>query len=175
LDTDAFPPRIMFILLPSVVCILIAFLTKSGKRLIANFNLETYTYLHSVRIGVEIVLYYLFVYHLVPESMTFSGRNFDILAGLTAPFIAYFGWNKGKISKRWLLIWNWVCLLMVSQVVITGIFSAPSPFQQLAFDMPNTGILHFPFVWLPGIIVPVVIFGHIVAIKRLSQNLKQPF
>ncbi len=175
LAKDAMPPRIMFILLPSVVCIVLAFVTKSGQRLINSFNLQTYSYLHTVRVGVEVVLYYLFLYQLVPESMTFSDRNFDIVAGLTAPFVAYFGFKKGRIGKRGLLVWNWICLLLVCQVVIAGIFSVPSPFQLLSFETPNTGILHFPFVWLPGIIVPVVIFGHIVTIKRLSQNIKQPF
>jgi hypothetical protein len=170
LVTDAIPPRLIFILLPSIVLILIAFYTKPGKRLIASFDMEKYTYLHSVRIGVEIVLYYLFVYALIPESMTFSGRNFDVLAGLTAPFVAYFGIRKGKMSDTALLIWNWVCLLLVSQVVITGILSAPTPFQQLSLNEPNTGILYFPFVWLPGIVVPIVMLGHMVAIKNLNQK-----
>ena len=108
--------------------------------------MEQYAYLHTVRVGVEIVLYYLFIYSLIPESMTFSGRNFDILAGLTAPFVAYYGYNKGKLSDTFLLVWNWVCLILVSQVVITGILSAPTPFQQLSLNEPNTGILYFPFV-----------------------------
>lgn len=170
LVTDAMPPRLLFILFPSVVLILIAFFTTAGKRLIQSFNMEQYTYLHSVRIGVEIVLYYLFIYALIPESMTFSGRNFDILAGLTAPLVAYFGINKGKMSDLQLLIWNWVCLILVSQVVITGILSAPTPFQQLSLNQPNTGILYFPFIWLPGIVVPLVMFGHMVAINRLNQK-----
>ncbi|MFT5513089.1 MAG: hypothetical protein ACI8SE_001489 [Bacteroidia bacterium] len=170
LDSDAIPPRLLFILLPTVTIIVLAFITRAGKRLIVNFDLEQYTYLHTVRVGVEIVLFYLFVYQLVPESMTFSGRNFDILAGLTAPIMGYWGFRKSKISKRWLLIWNWVCLALVCQVMITGILSVPSPIQQLSFDAPNTGVLHFPFVWLPGIIVPIVIFGHLVTIKRLSKS-----
>ena len=172
LVTNAISPRLVFILLPNVVLILLAFFTKAGKKAINSFNMEQYAYLHTVRVGVEIVLYYLFIYSLIPESMTFSGRNFDILAGLTAPFVAYYGYNKGKLSDTFLLVWNWVCLILVSQVVITGILSAPTPFQQLSLNEPNTGILYFPFVWLPGIVVPLVMLGHMVAIKKLNQKKK---
>lgn len=172
LVTDAIPPRLVFILIPTIVLILMAFYSKAGKKAIQGFNMEQYTYLHTVRVGVEIILYYLFIYSLIPESMTFSGRNFDILAGLTAPFVAYFGYKKGKLSDTFLLVWNWVCLILVSQVVITGILSAPTPFQQLSLNEPNTGILYFPFVWLPGIVVPLVMLGHMVAIKKLNQKKK---
>jgi cytochrome c biogenesis factor len=102
--------------------------------------------------------------------MTFEGRNFDILSGISAPFIAYFGFNKRTLSRKTLLVWNVVCLALVLQVVVTGILSAPSAIQQFSFDQPNYAILIFPFVWLPGIVVPIVIFGHLTSIKRLANE-----
>ncbi len=169
LASEAIPPRILFLILPSLILILIGFFTEKGKRLIAHLDLEKYTYLHTVRIGVEVVLFWLYLGTLVPESMTFAGRNFDVLSGITAPLIAYFGIRKGKLSKSFQLWWNVVCLLLVLQVVVTGILSAPSVLQQVAFDQPNVGVLYFPFCWLPSIVVPLVIFGHLVSIKRLSR------
>jgi hypothetical protein len=170
LITDTMPPRLLLLLIPSVVLIVLLFITKSGKRVVASFNLETLTYLHAVRIGVEIILFYLFIYRLIPESMTFAGRNFDVIAGLTAPIIAYFGFNQSKISKKWLIVWNVVCLLLVLQVMITGIFSIPTSFQVFTDGLPNMGVLYFPFVWLPGLIVPIAVLGHLVAIKRLTAK-----
>jgi heme/copper-type cytochrome/quinol oxidase subunit 4 len=167
---DGMPPRILTMLLPTVFIILYAFYSTRGKEFIKRINMERYTYLHTVRIGVEIVLLWLFMARLMPGSMTFEGRNFDILSGITAPFIAYFGYKKGKIGKKGLLAWNVICLLLVLQVVITGILSAPTAFQQLSFDQPNIGITYFPFVWLPAIIVPLVVFGHLVAIQRLIRS-----
>ncbi len=166
LVTDTMPPRIMAMLLPSVVILLYAFFSERGKAVIQWIDLEQYTYLHTVRIGVEFVILWLFLDGLMPESMTFEGRNFDILSGLSAPFIAYFGYKKGKIGRKGLLLWNIVCLVLVLQVVITGILSAPTVFQQFSLDQPNAGILYFPFVWLPTVVVPIVVFGHIVAIRR---------
>ena len=170
LDTSAVPPRLLFILLPSLIIMVIAFVTRSGKTFIDGINLKIYTYLHSVRVVVEVVILWLFIHELMPQSMTFEGRNFDILSGLTAPLIAYFGFTKKTIAKKYIILWNVICLLLVLQVVITGILSAPFEFQQMAFDQPNTGILYFPFIWLPSIVVPIVIFGHIVAISRLIKG-----
>lgn len=163
------PPRVALVVFPALVLMLWAFLTEQGKAIIENMDLEVYTYLHSIRIVVEVGLFLLFKEQLLPQSMTFEGRNFDIVAGLSAPIVGFLFFNQKVISKQMLLIWNVLCLLLVLQVVITGIFAAPSPFQQLEFSQPNVAVLHFPFVWLPSVIVPIVLFGHLVAIKRLLK------
>lgn len=170
LVTDSFPPRLFFIIGPPLLLIILAFTTKKGKTFIDQIDLKVYTYLHTIRVGVEIVLLWLFIQKLVPQSMTFEGRNFDILSGLTAPLVAYFGFHRNRLNKKILLAWNVICLLLVLQVVITGILSAPTAFQKLSFDQPNVAVLYFPMVWLPGIVVPIVIFGHLMAIKRLYAS-----
>ncbi len=172
LDSQAVPPRIAFLLVPNVLLIVLVFFTKQGKATLNRIDPVAYTYLHTVRVPVEFSILMLFLYGYMPESMSFEGRNFDILSGLTAPFIAYYGYTKGKLSNKTLMAWEVICLLLVLQVVVTGIFSAPSPVQQIEFEQPNNGILYFPFVWLPGIIVPMVIFGHIAAIRRLRKGMK---
>jgi len=106
--------------------------------------------------------------------MTFSGRNFDILAGITAPFVYYFVFFKKSISKKGLLIWNIICLLLLLNIVVNAILSTPIPIQQFAFDQPNLAILHFPMVWLPTFVVPAVLFSHIVAIYRLTYSKIEP-
>ncbi len=151
----------------ALLFIVTVFISKKGRNWIKNLDLKTLTLLHVVRVPVEIVLYWLFLHQAVPELMTFAGRNFDILAGITAPFVYYFGFIKNKIGKKWILFWNIVCLLLLLNIVVNAILSAPIPFQQFAFDRPNIAILYFPFVWLPTFIVPVVLFSHLVAIKRL--------
>jgi hypothetical protein len=102
--------------------------------------------------------------------MTFEGRNFDIISGLTAPFIAWWGYTKLKFNKNILLLWNFVCLGLLLNIVINAVLSAPLPFQQFAFDQPNVTILHFPFVWLPGLIVPAVLLSHLICIRQLLKR-----
>lgn len=102
--------------------------------------------------------------------MTFEGSNFDIFSGITAPLVFYFGFINPVLNKKWIIVWNVLCLCLVLNVVIAGILSAPTAFQKLSFDQPNVAISFFPFSWLPSFIVPVVIFSHLVAIRRLSRS-----
>ena len=102
--------------------------------------------------------------------MTFEGRNFDIIAGIMAPFIAYFGFTKIKIKRSTILVWNFLSLALLLNIVVNGILSTPLPFQKFAFEQPNVAMLYFPFSWIPTFIVPVVLFGHLSSIRQLTRG-----
>ena len=167
LNLNAKPPRLPLAILLPVLLIVALFVSRGGRRFLDALSLPVITYLNSVRVLVEIVLYGLFIHHQVPELITFEGRNVDIIAGLTAPVMAYFSFNRPVLSTRWLLAWNVLALLLLANVVTHAILSVPLPFQQLAFEQPNVAILKFPFIWLPSFVVPIVLLGHLVAIRRL--------
>jgi len=165
--TNSFPPRFVILALPALLFIIAMFLTAKGKIFLDNLDAKALTIVHIVRIPVELCLYWLFLHKAIPKLMTFDGRNFDIIAGLTAPLIFYFGYIKNRLNKTVLLLWNFICLSLLLNIVINAILSAPSSFQQFAFDQPNTAILYFPFVWLPCCIVPLVLLAHLVCIRKL--------
>lgn len=166
-DTNSFPPKIMlFGILPTILVIVILFTTQKGRQFIDSLPLKNLTYLNVVRVPVEIVLFWLFLQKAIPELMTFEGRNFDIIAGITAPIIAYFGLSKNKFKRQSILIWNFICLALLINIVVNALFSVPSPIQKFAFDQPNIAILNFPFSWLPTFIVPIVLFGHLCSIRQ---------
>ncbi len=170
-DTDAFPPKIFLLgIFPTILAILILFSTARGRQFIDSLPLKNLTYLHVVRIPVELVLFWLFLNKAIPELMTFEGRNFDIIAGITAPIIAYFGFVKAKLSRRTILVWNFICLGLLANIVVHALFSAPSPIQKFAFEQPNIAILYFPFSWLPTFVVPIVLFSHLVAIRGVLRT-----
>jgi hypothetical protein len=165
--TNTIPPRFLVTILPPIIFIIGLFMTSKGRKYIDNLDIKTLTILQMIRIPVEIVLFWLFLHKTVPELMTFEGRNFDILSGLTAPFIYYFGFSKQKAVKRIILIWNFVCLGLLLNIVANAILSAPFPFQQFAFDQPDIAVLYFPFNWLPACVVPIVLLSHLASIRQL--------
>ncbi len=166
----SFPPRFFLAVLPIFLAIAILFNTRKGKLLIDALPLESLYWFHSIRVPVELILYGLFLQKEIPELMTFAGRNFDILAGITAPFVAYFGIRRQKFGKSLLVFWNFGCLALLFNIVINAILSAPFPFQQFAFDQPNIAVLYFPLIFLPALVVPVVFFAHVVSIRRLLKQ-----
>ncbi|MBN8693012.1 MAG: hypothetical protein J0L69_07425 [Bacteroidetes bacterium] len=165
--TDTIPPRFLLLVLPPILFIIGLFTTSKGRQFIDSLDVKRLTFLHIIRIPVEIVLFWLFVNKTIPELMTFEGRNFDILSGLTAPFIFYFGFIKKQLDSRIILIWNFICLGLLINIIANAVLSAPFPFQKFAFDQPNIAVLYFPFNWLPSCVVPLVLFSHLVTIRQL--------
>jgi hypothetical protein len=170
LKTDTFPPKFMLAVIPAFLVIALTFLIKTGKKFISEIDLQKLTYLHTVRIPVELVLFWLCVSGKVPSLMTFEGRNFDILSGITAPIAAWYCFRNGQLKNKLLVAWNFICLALLLNIVFYAVLSAPFTFQKFAYEQPNVAVLFFPFVWLPSCIVPIVLFSHLVAIKRLTKG-----
>lgn len=170
LVTDVVPPRLMLTgFFPALSLILLYFIF-ARKSFIEPLPLKILTLLHIIRVPVEIVLYWLSEAKLVPELMTFEGRNFDILSGLTAPLIYWLAFRNGKINRRLLIIWNITALGLLVNIVTNAILSFPFPFQQFAFDQPNRAILYFPYIWLPTVVVPIVFFSHLISLWQLFYS-----
>ncbi|WP_227871594.1 hypothetical protein [Flavobacterium kingsejongi] len=168
------PPRFALLLLPPVLFIFILFTSKKGKALIDGLDIKTLTYIHTIRIPVELVLLWLCTYRMVPELMTFEGRNFDILSGISAPVIYYLTFRKQKTSTALLLIWNLICLGLLLNIAGNAVLSLPTPFQQFALDQPNIALLQFPFTLLPAVLVPLVLLSHLASIRQIINHKQLP-
>lgn len=170
--TNSIPPRFALVLIPSAIWLIWELTTLNKRRVISQRNLNISPFLHMVRLPMEIVLWQLFIYGTIPELMTFEGRNFDIVMGITAPVIGWL-YIKGNLSLKVLRIWNIVGLILILFIMTNGILSAELPIQMFAFDQPNKALTYFPFVLLPSIIVPLVIYTHVTDLIKINQLLKQ--
>ena len=168
--TNVMPPRFSLLLIPPVILIISLFLSKTGKQYIDTANIKILTLVHVIRIPVELVLYWLYLQKTIPEIMTYEGQNFDIICGISAPIIYYFGYVKKILNSKVLLAWNIACMLLLLNIVITALLSAPFPIQKFAFNQPNIALLYFPFTWLPGLVVPIVLFAHVASVTQLLKK-----
>lgn len=168
--TNTLPPRFLLMVAPPMLLIIGLFASSKGRKFIDSLDLKSLTFLHTIRIPVELVLYWLFLQKTVPELMTFEGRNLDILSGISALVITYFYFTKKQTNLKTLLIWNFICLGLLVNIVVNAVLSAPSPFQQFAFDQPNIAVLYFPFNLLPAVVVPLVLFSHLAAVRQLIKK-----
>jgi hypothetical protein len=169
-NPDNMTARFPLLVLPPLFFLILNFITKKRRAFIDNLNLSTLTIFHVIRIPVEIVLFWLYMNKSIPEAMTFHGRNFDILSGITAPSVYYFGFIKKKLSNNAIIIWNLVCLALLLNVVLNAILSLPARYKQFGFEQPNLALGYFPFVLLPACLVPLVLFATLAAIKQLSKK-----
>lgn len=166
MDRKAVPPHLMFPIASAIIGILILFNTSRGQRFIDGLSEKSLVWVHIIRVPVEFALYSLAVEKQVPWSMTFYGHNFDIIIGLSVPLIFFAAYYKNWLGKKALIAWNIIGLISLMIIVITAIGAAPSPFQLWDIDRPNYAVLHFPFSWLPSFIVPLVLFSHLVLLRK---------
>jgi hypothetical protein len=168
--TTGGPPRFALLVLPPVVFIVMLFIARGGRRFVDGLDGRLLTLLHVLRIPAELTLYWLYLHKVVPRAMTFEGRNFDILSGLTAPLVWYFGFVKPRLGKGVLIGWNIVCLLLLVNIAVTAVLSGSPYWQRFGFEQRNIALFYFPFVWLPCCMVPIVLLAHLVAIRQLARG-----
>lgn len=169
------PLRFPLLLMPPVVLGLIYSYTPKGRRFLSALDIRFLTLLQSIRLLVEPVLYWLSLYHLVPKAMTFEGKNFDILTGLTMPVIYYFGFVR-KTLPTWLMImWNWMGIALLAIVVSLGVSSALHAGQAIAVTGGGAAtapfaIQQFPWALLPGFLVPTAFLSHVASLRLLAAQ-----
>jgi hypothetical protein len=163
---ENFPFNFMpVIAIPLVIIISVMIFSQNLNEILAKTNPAIFPTLQSFRVFVEILLWMLFVAHVIPKQMTFEGRNFDILVGITGPIIAFF-LSRNKISKAALIIWNFVSLAVLLNIVTIAILSTPSPIR-VFMDEPSSGIVAvFPNAFLPGFLVPLAYTLHFLSLKQ---------
>jgi hypothetical protein len=170
---NALPPRLLIVLLPPLIATLLFARSKKVASLLQMIPQQSIIYVQSFRIMMEIILWALFMENIIPKQMTFEGFNVDILVGITAIVIGYVAMSH-KISNRWIIVWNVAGLCILANIVIIAILSTPLPFRTFMNEPANTIIAQFPFVWLPGFVVPVAYFLHVCSIKKAWNEIKNP-
>lgn len=169
-DYTSMPPHLLLVVLPPIILILLLLKAKQFNDLTEQFNIFWLVYAQSFRILMEFILWLLYRYHVIPVQMTFEGRNFDVLIGISAPFIAYFCFVKKTWPLKLALYWNFAGLLLLANIVLVAILSTPYPFRIFMNEPANTVVFGFPFVWLPAFVVPFALLLHVIAIRRLRNG-----
>lgn len=166
-DTESFPPRLIILVLPSFIAITVLFSLRKSREFIANMPLSTLTFLHIIRVPVEIVIFWLASYNTMPTVITFEGANLDIISGITAPFAGIFLVGMRSKSRYGAIIWNLVTLGLLINVVVRAVAATPYFAPEGTLDSMNIAVLYFPYVLLPTFVVPAVLFAHLASLYQL--------
>ncbi|WP_258104272.1 hypothetical protein [Marinoscillum sp. MHG1-6] len=169
LNFDSIPPRLMVFAAINLLIIILLFSLPRSRNFISQIPITTLTHIHIIRVPVEIVLWWLFLEHLVPQELTYEGANFDIISGITAPFAAIFLVGKKRQNRLWAVLWNVAALGLLINIVSRAIMNTPYFISPTA-ELPNLAVFYFPFVYLPLFVVPAVLFAHLTSLYQLSLN-----
>ncbi|WP_422360421.1 hypothetical protein [Reichenbachiella sp.] len=171
-DFDSLPPRpALFIVIPAIALVFIL-RSKQTSRILKSIPPQYLINIQMFRVPVEILLWLLLLAGVTPIQMTFEGRNFDILVGLTAPLAAYLAFGKGKMNKKIAIIWNVFGLVLLANILIIAILSMPTPLRVFMNEPANTEVGKFPVILLPAILVPIAYYFHAFSLKQLLMKTK---
>ena len=171
-DFSTFPPRMMIVLIIPLLVLIWFVLSSHSNDVVAKMPPAWIVKMQSFRIVVELFIWWAYLQKDLPIQMTFEGRNFDILVGLTAPLVANLWLKPGKEKSGLVLTWNILGLLILLNIVVTAILSMPTPKQYFFTEPANTLVAGFPWVYLPGIFVSLAIALHLISIRQMAVLLK---
>lgn len=166
-DFTSLPPKaFVFVIFPPFLTI--CYLIFSGKcdRLLRGIEGQLLIYLQSFRVLVEILLWLMCKQGLIPIQMTFEGQNWDILTGITAPFIAYWFCRDSQWKHRIVYAWNFFGLALLANIVTVAILSMPLPFRVFMNEPANTAVTHFPYVFIPSVFVVLAYTLHFMSLRK---------
>jgi hypothetical protein len=102
---------------------------------------------------------------LMPVQMSYSGFNFDIVTGASAALVALALWT-GRGGRRLAFAWNALGSTLLLVIVSIAVASMPM-LQAFGPERENRWIAYFPYVWLPTILVPAALLGHVLVWRKL--------
>ena len=166
------PPRVALVVVPAALIGLIVALHPATGALLDRAPGLWLVGFQVFRVPMELILWRLAAAGVIPVTMTFEGRNFDILVGLTAPLMAWLAFARKWVSPGPVIFWNVFGLALLANIVTVGFLSAPTPFRKFFDGPPNEMIAHFPFVWLVSFVVPLAMTGHVASIRQQIRVLR---
>ena len=161
-------PGLALILVLAIATVVLA-LSRVGGRVAASVGIAALVGYQAFRIVVEWLLHRLYAEGVVPVQMTWSGRNFDVISGITALVLGLWLVRSNRRPRGVLLAWNLLGLALLANIVTVAVLSAPVPFRRFTEGPPNLLPSAFPFIWLPTFLVQLALFGHLALFRALLR------
>ena len=163
------PPFILVAASIGVLGIVIA-RSSVGDRLARGLPLASLVGLQAFRLPLELLMHQTAVAGVMPEQMSYSGRNFDIITGITALLLAI-GLRTGRPPQSLVMAWNVMGLILLANIVTVAILSTP---QFAVFgstpDRVNTFVTRVPYVLLPTVMVLAAWAGHLIVFRAMRRG-----
>lgn len=136
-----------------------------GGRMAAALPLAALVAFQAFRLPLELVLHAWVSQGTIPDTMTWSGQNWDIVSGIVAIAAAPFASRRPAVA--WLA--NTIGATLLLNVMRVAILSSPVPFGW-GVTPPLVLALHLPYALVGPVCVGGALFGHIVLTRALLRR-----
>jgi hypothetical protein len=161
------PPPIVIWFASMLVMTLALAWSGFGRRFADKVPLAALIGFQAFRLPLELVMHRAASAGIMPNVMTFTGYNFDIVTGATALPLALLAWRR-PLPRRLILLWN--ALGQILLIVVAAVAFAASPvFRAFGDDQLNVWVTRFPYVWI-AVMVAAALFGHVVTLRKVLSE-----
>jgi hypothetical protein len=162
------PPPFGLLLLAIVALSAAIAFTPLGRRLALFVPLWALVGVQAFRLPLELAMHRMYERGIMPAQMTYTGRNFDIVTGITAAIVAAL-LASGYAGRKLAAAWNVMGLALVLNVVIIAVLSTPT-FALFGPERLNVFVTYTPFIWLPAVMVLAAFAGHLIVFRALLSR-----
>src|SRR5262245_64189072 len=144
---DATPPPFAILALAVIVIGIAVPCSPLGTLLVRGLPLWALVGFQVFRFPLELVMHRAYLEGVMPVQMSYSGRNYDIVTGITAGALGLWLWRRDL--PRWIVAaWNVLGFALLVNIVTIAVVSTPM-FGWFGKERLNTFVTYPPFVWLP--------------------------
>lgn len=171
LENFDFPPRfVLFLIGPAFLFTGIFIYKNRNYTWIQDIPLQWLIYYQTFRIAVEVLLTLTASAGILHSNVTIQGFNYDMIFAFTAPFVAFFLFQKKPYKRKIIIFWNYLGLTVIASIIFLFITTIYAP--HIYGDETNlisTDFGKYPYVLIPGFLMPSAVFIHILSIVQLSR------
>lgn len=159
--TQPMPRVAIFFGIISLVTLLAA-LSRVGGWFASAIPIAWLVLFQAFRLPLELILHQWVREGTVPETMTWTGANWDIVTGVVALLAAPFAGRSR--AAAWIA--NIVGIALLINVARVAMMSSPLPFAW-PVTPPLQLIFHLPYAWIGPVCIAAALFGHVVLTRAL--------
>ena len=170
---DATPPPVALLVLAILLFAIRLSYSTTGRRLARHIPVWALVGVQGFRFPLELAMHGMYERGVMPEQMSYSGRNFDIVTGITAILVSML-LVSGRAGRRIVFAWNVLGLILLANIVVIALLSTPL-FRYFGDDRLNVWVTYPPYVWLPAVLVLAALAGHLVIFRALRPQAELGF
>jgi hypothetical protein len=162
------PPLPFVLMLLSILALGVAIArSRIGDRLARGAPLAMLVGFQAFRLPLELAMHRAYTEGLMPVQMSYSGRNFDIVTGITALVLAA-AMTVARVPRSVVMAWNVLGLILLANILGVAMLSTPM-FAYFGPDRLNVWVMWMPYTLLPAVMVLAAWAGHLIVFRALAQ------
>jgi hypothetical protein len=168
LPREGRPPLPFVVMLLSILILGVVIARSAiGDRLARGAPLAMLVGFQAFRFPLELAMHRASSEGLMPIQMSYSGRNFDIVTGITA-LVLGIAMTVTTVPRVVVAAWNVMGLLLLGNILVVAILSTPI-FAYFGPDRLNVWVMWMPYTLLPAVMVLAAWAGHLIVARALAQ------